>query len=54
MLRAVQSRITSLFLTINSVSGNKIDILKLLVLEAKRGYEKDIKVHRVHIFTADA
>jgi chaperone BCS1 len=32
--------------------NNDSDILKLLVLEAKREYEKEVE-HRVHIFTAD-
>ncbi|KAF8498227.1 P-loop containing nucleoside triphosphate hydrolase protein [Russula emetica] len=36
-----------------SVFAHKNDILKRLVLEAKREYEKDAE-YRVHIFTADA
>ena len=35
-----------------SVVARNNDILKQLVLEAKRGYEKDAE-HRVHIFMAD-
>jgi hypothetical protein len=48
-----QSRFDVPFLTISSVIARTNDILKRLVLEAKRDYEKDVK-HRVHIFTADA
>ena len=36
----------------SSVVARSNDILKKLVLEAKREYEKDA-VHRVHIFMAD-
>ena len=42
-----------LSLTVSSVIAHKNDILKQLVLEAKREYEKDTD-HQVHIFTADA
>lgn len=37
---------------IRSVVARNNDILKKLVLEAKREYEKDAE-HRVHIFMAD-
>ncbi len=37
---------------IRSVVARNNDILKKLVLEAKRDYEKDAE-HRVHIFMAD-
>ena len=40
------------FITVNSVIGRNIDVLKRLVLEAKREYETEME-HRVHIFTAD-
>ena len=36
----------------SSVVARSNDILKKLVLEAKREYEKDA-IHRVHIFMAD-
>lgn len=36
----------------DSVVARNNDILKRLVLEAKREYEKDAE-HRVHIFMAD-
>lgn len=39
-------------LHITSVVARNNDILKRLVLEAKREYEKDAE-HRVHIFMAD-
>lgn len=38
--------------SLNSVVARNNDILKKLVLEAKREYEKDSE-HRVHIFLAD-
>jgi chaperone BCS1 len=38
---------------VNSVIGRNNDVLKRLVLEAKREYETEME-HRVHIFTADA
>jgi chaperone BCS1 len=37
----------------SSVKSRNNDVLKRLVLEAKREYERDGE-HRVHIFTADA
>jgi mitochondrial chaperone BCS1 len=37
---------------LRSVVARNNDILKKLVLEAKREYEKDAE-HRVHIFMAD-
>jgi hypothetical protein len=40
------------FLLSRSVIARNNDILKKLVLEAKRDYEKDAE-HRVHIFMAD-
>jgi hypothetical protein len=45
-------RITFFLLTADSVIARNNDILKRLVLEAKREYEKDAE-HRVHIFMAD-
>jgi hypothetical protein len=39
-------------LVMNSVVARNNDILKKLVLDAKREYEKDAE-HRVHIFMAD-
>jgi hypothetical protein len=42
-----------LSLIVSSVIAHKNDILKRLVLEAKREYEKDAE-YQVHIFTADA
>ena len=41
-----------LFDFVSSVVARSNDILKKLVLEAKREYEKDA-IHRVHIFMAD-
>ena len=41
------------FPSFTSVVARNNDILKKLVLEAKRMYEKDAE-HRVHIFIADA
>jgi mitochondrial chaperone BCS1 len=38
---------------VSSVVAHKNDILKRLVVEAKREYEKDAE-YMVHIFTADA
>jgi hypothetical protein len=48
----VQARFRFLSLIVSSVVAHKNDILKRLVLEAKREYEKDAE-NRVHIFTAD-
>jgi hypothetical protein len=42
----------SLIISENSVVARNNYILKRLVLEAKREYEKDAE-HRVHIFMAD-
>jgi hypothetical protein len=44
--------ISFLFSSFYSVVARNNDILKKLVLEAKREYEKDAE-HRVHIFLAD-
>ena len=55
-IRCVQRQlkhILFLSLTVSSVVAHKNDVLKQLVLEAKREYEKDAD-HQVHIFTADA
>ena len=40
------------WLITSSVVARNNDVLKRLVLEAKREYEKDAE-HRVHIFMAD-
>jgi mitochondrial chaperone BCS1 len=43
---------TNAELTPRSVVARSNDIIKKLVLEAKRDYEKDAE-HRVHIYLAD-
>ena len=52
-VRRQPRHVLSFFLIVRSVVAHKNDILKRLVLEAKREYEKDAE-YRVHIFTADA
>lgn len=51
--RRQPKRVLFLSLIVNSIVAHNNDILKRLVLEAKRDYEKDAE-YRVHIFTADA
>jgi hypothetical protein len=52
-VRRQPKQVLFLSLIASSVVAHKNDILKRLVLEAKREYEKDAE-YRVHIFTADA
>ena len=50
--RRLPKHVLLLSLTVCSVVAHKNDILKRLVLDAKREYEKDAE-YRVHIFMAD-
>jgi hypothetical protein len=51
--RGQPKHVLFLSLIVSSVVADNNDILKRLVLEARREYEKDAE-YRVHIFTADA
>ena len=52
ILAVISLKFTSLIQLFSSVVARSNDILKKLVLEAKREYEKDAE-HRVHIYLAD-